>query len=183
MDTTQLIKAAQKGDALAFEQLLSDHYDTLYRFALKWSGNREDAEDITQLACIKLARGIQQFRFESAFSSWLYRLVINCAKDWQKSERRHFADEREFDDQKIVDSLPNATSTSVVGESLVYLRQVLTWVEELGEDFKETLLLVFAEGLSHREAATILNVKESTVSWRIHNIRQKLVTKEEASHA
>src|SRR5690606_33827325 len=155
------------GDGAAFEALLNGHYDLLFRFAYKWCGNRADAEDIAQQACIKLARALGQFRFESAFSSWLYRLVINCAKDWHKSESRHPRD-HECVVVEETGTQPDAH------ERNIYLSQVLTALEDMGEGFKETALLVHAEGLTHAEAAHILSVKESTISWRIHEIRKQL---------
>lgn len=164
-DDHQLIRAAQRGDSDAFAQLLAHCYDQLFRFAYRWCGNRTDAEDVTQLACIKLAHSIAQFRFEAAFSSWLYRLVINCAKDWQRSQGRH-----RHDDLEQVELDSPATSA----ETGIYLRQVLQWLDSLAEGFKETALLVHAEGLTHAEAATILQVKEATVSWRLHEIRKQL---------
>ncbi|WP_086929476.1 RNA polymerase sigma factor [Agarilytica rhodophyticola] len=169
MDESTLIKAAQAGDRSAFEQLLESRYDSIYRFAIKWSGNPTDAEDIAQQACVKLAGGIKQFNFESSFSTWLYRLVINCAKDWQRQQRKHSENE-ELDIQLAA----NDSGTQDKSDVPIYLRQVLQWVEQLGEEFKETLVLVFGEGLSHGEAAAVLEVKESTISWRIHNVRKKL---------
>lgn len=175
MDTTideQLIKRAQAGDEYAFEQLITQSYDLIYRYALHWSGHRTDAEDIAQLASIKLARNIQQFRFESAFSSWLYRLVINCANDWHRQNHRH---------KNSSEALGlNRDDTEAIGlhvnhdESVIFLQQVLRLLESLGEGFKETVILVHGEGLNHREAAEILNLKESTVSWRLHQIRKHL---------
>lgn len=164
-DEAPLITAAQNGDATAFESLLGHYYDLIFRFAFRWSGNRSDAEDITQNACMKLARNINQFRFESAFSSWLYRLVINCAKDWYKSQGRHRSES--------LDSLPENTCEDAV-EISIYLRQVLIQLDTLADGFKETALLVHAEGLSHAQAAVILDIKESTVSWRLHEIRKYL---------
>lgn len=166
-DREALIRAAQTGDGIAFEQLLDASYDTIFRFAYRWCGNRSDAEDVTQNACIKLAQSIGQFRFESAFSSWLYRLVINCAKDWFKSQNRH--PQNPLND---LDEEPGHCDQAA--EISVYLRQVLQQLETLAEGFKETALLVHGEGLSHAEAALILNVKESTVSWRLHEIRKHL---------
>jgi len=166
MDDSALIRLAQAGDAAAFETLLTHYYDTIFRFAYKWCGSRADAEDITQQACIKLARSLGQFRFESAFSSWLYRLVINCAKDWFKSEQRH-----EGDDSSLASE---ATSGEQDAETTIYLRQVLKLLGQMAEGFKETALLVYAEGMTHAEAAIILAVKESTVSWRLHEIRKQL---------
>jgi RNA polymerase sigma-70 factor (ECF subfamily) len=159
-----LIKRAQQGDRQAMETLLEAHYDTLYRFAYKWCGERADAQDVTQLACIKLARSIGQFRFESAFSSWLYRLVVNCARDWSRSQLRH----RSTADAVDIDGQPGSDDP----EERVHHWQLLKALEALPDGIKETLLLVHAEGLTHREAAEVLAVKESTVSWRLHEFRK-----------
>ncbi len=173
MDESELIRRAQAGNADAFESLLEARYDTLYRFAFKWCGNKADAEDVAQQACIKLARSITQFRFESKFSSWLYRLVINCAKDWQKSQSRHESVRHEFveDGDEI---LENYSAVDNAAENLIYLRQILHMLGSMSEGFKETALLVHAEGLSHAEAAEVLGVKESTISWRLHEMRKQL---------
>ena len=165
-DEQHLIQAAQRGDNQAFSNLLESCYDRLFRFAYRWCGNRADAEDVTQLACIKLAQSINQFRFEAAFSSWLYRLVINCAKDWQRSQGRHQHDD--------LDRVAAEVRHDKAAETGIYLRQVLEWLDSLADGFKETALLVHAEGLTHAEAAAILQVKESTVSWRLHEIRKQL---------
>ncbi|UTA47675.1 RNA polymerase sigma factor [Simiduia sp. 21SJ11W-1] len=165
-----LIEAAQAGDRQAFARLVDTEYAVIYRFALKWCGVVEDAEDIAQQACIKLAASLGQFRFESAFHTWLYRLVINCAKDWQQSQRRHESN-RVSDPQ---DTLINARPAPGTVETSVFLQAVLAWVAGLGEGFKEAVLLVLGEGLTHQEAARILDVKESTVSWRIHEVRKRI---------
>lgn len=176
-----LIKEAQNGNAAAFAQLLEWVYDIIFRFAFKWAGNRMDAEDITQTACLKLAKVIGQFRFESAFTSWLYRLVINCANDWQRKERRHPNDNpptTQGDDTHPYTSKSSGKdvekSTENSTEASTELARVIAHVNTMGKDYKETLLLVYAEGQSHAEAAHILGVKESTISWRLHDIRKRL---------
>jgi RNA polymerase sigma-70 factor (ECF subfamily) len=158
----ETIRRAQRGDRDAFSRLVEDHYASMFRFACRYCADRQDAEDVTQQACIKLARAIGQFRFESAFSTWLYRLVINCARDWHKSQRAGLREEL------------NDVPTGDPVESAVLLRQVIGLVEQMGEGFRESLVLVIAEGLTHAEAAAILEVKESTVSWRLHEIRKRL---------
>ncbi|MEE9355813.1 MAG: RNA polymerase sigma factor [Methylococcaceae bacterium] len=85
-DDLTLASAAGLGDRKAFECLVSRHYATMYKIAFKWCGNQADAQDITQNACLKLARSIASFRGEAAFTTWLYRLVINTAKDWQRQQ-------------------------------------------------------------------------------------------------
>ncbi len=166
-DDEALIRAAQAGDAHAFEQLLEQHYDTVYRFAYKWCGDRADAEDVTQQVCLKLARALASYRFESAFTSWLYRVVINCARDWARSEGRHVTSDLE--DESGVE--PRNDGNPV--EHMAYLWQLLHKLDALPEGLKETLLLVHGEGLSHGEAARVLDVKDSTVSWRLHEFRKR----------
>ncbi len=165
-----LIRAAQAGDADAFEALLEAHYDTLYRFAYKWSGHPADAEDITQQACIKLAGALSSYRFESAFTTWLYRVVVNCAKDWARAQGRHVGEELEPALERIAEQ---GAGESVDVEQHVFLRQMLERLQDLPEGIRETLLLVHAEGLTHGEAAAVLEVKESTVSWRLHEFRKR----------
>ena len=173
MEEQELIRRAQAGDATAFGELLDLYYDTIFRFAWKWCRDRVNAEDIAQLACIKLASSLAQYRFQAAFSSWLYRLVISCAQDWQRSQARHDHDE-----------MPEVEHTGELSpaEDRIYLTQLLEQLGGLGEGMKETALLVHAEGMSHAEAGVVLGVSESTISWRLHTIR-KHMSKSEARPA
>ncbi len=163
--TSETIKRAQGGDARAFEVLVEAHYEVMFKMAFKWCGNKGDAEDITQEACIKLARGLHTFRHDCAFTSWLYRLVINAAKDWYKAQNRH---------PQHGDAGMDLVASDENTEGQLYAKQVWAGVYALPDGEKEALLLVMAEGLSHKEAADILNIKESTVSGRIHEARKKL---------
>ena len=169
MDDEALIRRAQRGDSTSFAELLDLHYDTIHRFAWKWCGHAANAEDIAQLACIKLANSLAQYRFQAAFTSWLYRLVISCAQDWQRSQQRH-------DHDDVYEDVPVATANPA--EESIYLMQLLTQLDTLGEGMKETALLVHGEGLSHAEAGAVLGVSESTISWRLHIIRKHMSRQE-----
>jgi RNA polymerase sigma-70 factor (ECF subfamily) len=161
-EDTELIKKAQAGDRSAFEALLREHYDVMFRMAFKWCGNRADAEDITQNACLKLARSIGGFRFESAFTSWLYRLVVNAAMDWKKANKTH---------GEIPETMPGGSADA---EQDMQTKEGLALVLALPEKEKTALLLVFGEGMTHAEAAFVMECKESTVSWYIHEARKRL---------
>ncbi len=162
---TGLIQRAQRGDAASFSELLDLHYDMIYRVAWKWCGHRTNAEDIAQQSCLKLAGSLAQFRFQAAFRSWLYQLVISCAHDWQRAQARHEHDTLPEDEP---------TADAARTEDYIYLTQLLEQLDELGEGMKATALLVHAEGLTHAEAGEILGVSESTISWRIHAIRKHM---------
>jgi RNA polymerase sigma-70 factor (ECF subfamily) len=138
---------------------------------MKYTAHRQDAEDIAQQACIKLATAIGTYRFKAAFSSWLYRLVLNCAHDWHRQQSRHVGGELPEDGGEGAEDHG--------GESQIYLQQVLSRVDAMGEGLRDALVLVVGEGLSHAEAADLLGVKESTISWRLHEVRKRLaLTKE-----
>jgi RNA polymerase sigma-70 factor (ECF subfamily) len=166
MTETELIEKAQQGDRDAFAALVEEWYEPMFRMAYKWCGHRQDAEDIVQNACIKLARSIGSFGFKSSFSSWLYRLVINTGIDLKRARREEPLAE---ESGEIALAAPASS-----GEDQLYAREMLAHVYDLPDSERTALILVIAEGMSHREAAEIMECKESTVSWHIHEARKKL---------
>lgn len=162
----ELIYAAQSGDRAAFSRLLGRHYRFMYKAAWQWCGLKEDAEDIAQEAAIKLARSIGDFRFEAAFTSWLYRLVLNTAKDYRRAKARRHSREQPLFEEEV--------SPAASPEELAAQRDVLKAVTLLPETLRETVWLVCGQGLSHKEAAGMLKCSEGTISWRIHEARKKI---------
>lgn len=162
-DDTMLIQRAVAGDARAFAQLVTKYYDVIFRIAFKWCRNRADAEDIAQDSCLRLARGIKSYKGDAAFVSWLYRLVINAAIDWQRRQGKQIHEGHE-----------DLSGQAADAEAALYARQVLARIDRLPHKEKTALLLVMAEGMSHAEAAIVMEVKESTVSWYIHEARKTL---------
>ncbi len=161
----ELIKRAKRGEAYAFDTLVGEYYMTMYKMAYKYIQNKEAAEDITQNACIKLVRALDTFKHQSAFTSWLYTLVMNTARDWQKSQNRHKSESGEIHIH---------ADTSASNEDVHYAQQVMEQIEKLPKGEREALILVTIEGMSHAVAAEMLKCSEGTVSWRIHEARKKL---------
>jgi len=166
MSDHALVELSQSGDKAAFEMLLNQHYEGIFRIAYRWCNDPHNAQDITQQACLKLSQSIHQFQFKSSFTSWLYRLVINCAKDFYKSPSQH--NTREHTDKEH-----DSVSDDRTNQRL-YAQQILHYISELQEDLKEALILVHVQGLSHAKTAKKLGVKESTISWRVHEARKNL---------
>ena len=169
MTDETLIKQCQNGDKAAFEALLSRYYDTIYRFAYHWCQDQTNAQDITQLVCMKLAKAITQFNFQSSFSTWLYPIVINSAKDFYKSPSQHNVREEQHEQLETA-----ANQTEDINTRRIYAQQILEHINTLQDDLKETLILIYGSGLNHKQAAKELNVKESTISWRVHEARKIL---------
>ena len=171
MDTyndIELIKLSVDGDTEAFAHLVKRHYMTVYKVSYKWCGIREDAEDIAQEVFIKLAQKLKTFRQKSSFKTWLYRITVNTAKDFH---RKHTA-KHTYETACAFEQGPS-NPAPLRDEHLDAIR-LYKALNKLPEKQKSVILLVFSEGLNHREAAQVLNCSETTVSWRIFQARKKL---------
>ncbi len=164
----ELVRLAREGDGFALECLFERHYPTAYRVAYRWCGSRQDAEDVAQETFIKVVRGLRTYRENSSFTTWLYRIVVNTAMDLH---RRSNARSRLAEDVGL-QGKPEATAAADPPDRDA--ERAWSAVGALPEKQRTALLLVFGEGLSHREAAAVLGCPEVTVSWRIHQARKKL---------
>jgi RNA polymerase sigma-70 factor (ECF subfamily) len=169
----ELVRLARTGDASALERLFERHYRTAYRMAWRWCGSRQDAEDAAQEAFIKVVRGLPSFREGSSFTTWLYRIVVNAAMD---QHRRSAARARLAEEAARHGPRDGTAGTSAAATAVCDCDSERAWeaIDALPEKQRAALLLVFGEGLSHREAAAILGCPEVSVSWRIHQARRKL---------
>ena len=160
----ELINLALSGNRAAFDTLIERYYDMMYCLAYKWCGSKEDAEDITHNAFIKVATHLPKFKQDSSFKTWLYRVVVNTANDWHRKKKRRYLFLKTIDSEQIIHTPQDDLKT----------QELLRLINKLPEGERDAILLVSAIGLSHKEASEILGCKESTVSWRIHEARKKL---------
>ncbi|WIY54530.1 RNA polymerase sigma factor [Devosia sp. YIM 151766] len=165
--TQALVARARQGDAEAFAALIESHYDAIYRTAWRWCGHRDDAEDIAQEVCVKIGRAIARFDGRSAFSSWIYRITLNAVRDWQRAGARR---------GRNVDAYAEISPTEQQAEqeAVIANRQLWEAVRSLPEKQRDAVLLVYAEELSHAEAAGIMGIREATVSFHVHQARKTL---------
>ncbi len=164
---TQLVDLSLDGNERAFEALVERHYRSAYGLSYKWCRIKEDAEEITQEVFVKLTRKLKTFNRKSSFKTWLYRIVINTAKDYSRKNaaRRSYESEFANDQTGKNDDTPLET---------LQTREIYNAVDRLPAKQKAALMLVMTEGMSHKEAAAVLQCSETTVSWRIHQARKKL---------
>ncbi|MEA1937753.1 MAG: RNA polymerase sigma factor [Pseudomonadota bacterium] len=167
-DITTLALCAGSGDSDAFARLIEQVYDRIYRIAFRWCGNRDEAQDLTQDVCIKLARTLSSYRGEAAFTTWLYRLVLNAARDRGRARGRLAAREAPLD----AADCQNASTRPADSATTLDVRRA---VARLPEKLRGAVVLVLMEGLTHAEAGRILGCREGTVSWRISIARKRLM--------
>ncbi len=169
MTTTDnaMIEKAKRGDRAAFRQLLEEHYDMMYRVAYRFTGQKHDAEDIAQAVCEGLVHKLVAFRGDSLFSSWLYRIVINACHDAYKKKSTHRKLEYAYTE---LEASSHAESEET-GKQVAWLYRAIAVLEP---SLKETALLVLTEEVSHAEAGKILGCAESTISWRMAEVKKNL---------
>lgn len=162
-----LVARAIGGDRNAFSELVERHYDFIFRTAAKWLGRRQDAEDIAQDVCVKLATAIRSFDGRSAFTSWLYRVTLNAVRDSQRASTR-----RGRHHDRLAEVHPDSDPGDQ--EDATTMGELWTAVRSLPNQQRDAVLLVYSEDKSHAEAGAIMGCKEATVSWHIHEAKKTL---------
>lgn len=163
-----LVGRARDGDSMAFGALVERHYDFVHRIAYRWSGNAADAEDVAQDVCARLGKAIRSYRGGSAFTTWLYALTLNAVRDMRRRDSREAAKAQAYGRELAVeDGAPSASPDDQAEELWAAVRR-------LPDKQRDAVLLVYAEGLSHADAADAMGCAEATVSWHIHEAKKRL---------
>ena len=178
IDDRTLVERCQAGDLTAFEPLVEKYRQRVWRLAYNVLRDREDAWDVAQEAFIRAYQALPGFRGQSAFYTWLFRIVMNVAADKarQRAARgRAFGTERvpeEDWDRAMADTSTMAPDDAAARtEDRARIQRAL---EALPEHHRTIIMLSDLEGLSYREIAEVLNIPMGTVMSRLHNARKRL---------
>jgi len=178
-DIRSAVERARRGDRQAFGLLVRHYQQRVYRTAFRMLGNHQDADDVSQEAFVRAYRGLSTFDGRSSFFTWIYRIVVNLAINQLQRRKRHpqvLFDADALDRVALSPELEQRAASDPQ-KRLEFKRLVAdigAALDELSETLRATVVLVIFEGLSHREAAEILECPEGTVAWRVHEARRKL---------
>lgn len=166
-DLEGLVIRAQRGDQQAFSRLIASQYHFIFRVAFRVLGHKSDAEDVAQTVCLRLATSLSSFDRRASFTSWLYRVTMNIARDFLRSQMRR---------KKLVDGAAALASEHVDAEQDAQrpVEDIWNAVRSLPEKQRDAVILVHGEELSQEEAARIMSCKKVTVAWHLHNARKAL---------
>ncbi|MDA8349374.1 MAG: RNA polymerase sigma factor RpoE [Pseudomonadota bacterium] len=174
-----LVRRVQRGDKGAFDALVLKYQHKLVKLVTRYVRNPAEAEDIAQEAFIKAYRALPQFRGDSAFYTWLYRIAINTAKNAVVSRDRSPVD-YDFDRDSIDESydMQGRLKDSETPEGLVLtdeIRQTVNAaIEQLPEDLRTAIVLRELEGLSYEQIAASMGCPVGTVRSRIFRAREAI---------
>jgi RNA polymerase sigma-70 factor (ECF subfamily) len=175
----QLVERAQKGDKRAFELLVLKYQRKLGRLLSRLVRDPGEVEDVTQEAFIKAYRALPNFRGDSAFYTWLYRIAINTAKNYLVALGRRAPTTTEYDNEEA-ESFEDAEALrdSATPEGELLGKEIAATVnkamEALPEDLRTAITLREIEGLSYEEIATVMNCPIGTVRSRIFRAREAI---------
>ncbi len=172
-----IVKRVQQGDKEAYNILVLRYQHKVCDIAFKYVNNYVDANDVAQEAFIRAYRAIHNFRGESAFFTWLYRIVINTAKSFLEQNQKHRysvdIDAPDFDSQQDVRGLlvTHESPDSLI-ESEELQQVIMQAMNELPTDLKRAIVLREVDGLSYEDIAAVMDSPIGTVRSRIFRARQ-----------
>ena len=178
----ELVLRAQRGDKRAFGLLVDKYQRKLARLLSRMIRDQSEIEDVVQESFIKAYRALPNFRGDSAFYTWLYRIGINTAKNYLVSVGRRptVSTDIEIEDAENFDS-GDELRTTETPESTMMTKQIAQTVndtvESLPEELRTAITLREIEGLSYEEIATIMGCPIGTVRSRIFRARETIALK------
>ena len=181
-DDFEIVQRVQAGDKLAFNLLVSKYHRRVARLLTRMVRNQEDIEDIVQESFIKAYRAIGNFRGDSAFYTWIYRIAINTAKNLLVTQGRRPAPLKESNEGDSETFEDNAALSNIdTPESLYQTKQIGEAVNEamaaLPEELRSAIVMREIDGLSYEEIAAAMDCPIGTVRSRIFRARESIATK------
>lgn len=177
-----LVERVRRGDRHAFDLLVIKYQRKIMRLLSRMIHDPADVEDVAQEAFVKAYRALAQFRGDSAFYTWLYRIAINTARNWQAASFRRPVtvsvlenDEGETFDQ--IDSLSDSSTPESVMASRQIAQTVNEAIEALPEDLKTAIVLREIEGMSYEDIASTMQCPIGTVRSRIFRAREAIAAR------
>jgi RNA polymerase sigma-70 factor (ECF subfamily) len=175
----ELVARVQRGDKRAFDLLVLKYQRKIMRLLSRMIRDPGDVEDVAQEAFIKAYRALPAFRGESAFYTWLYRIAINTARNWQVTSNRRPStpNSLEAEEGETFSQIDNLTDISTP-ESVLASRQIVatvnTAINALPEDLRTAIVLREIEGMSYEDIAQSMGCPIGTVRSRIFRAREAI---------
>ncbi len=173
----ELVQRCHAGDVTKFEELVARYHQKVYMVVLGLLRNREDALDVAQEAFFRAYRKLKSFQGGSSFYTWLYRIAVNIAIDYQRRQKRNPLDFRESMDGVLEEQNEVARDPFSDVHDREIREKLIEAVNNLTPEHKAVIVLRTVEGLSYKDIGEILGCSEGTVMSRLHYARKKLQEK------
>ena len=167
----RVIEACQQGDRAAFQLLFETYKDKVFSIAVySTGGDQAVADDVTQQIFLKLFTAIKQFRGDSEFTTWLYRMVVNACLDERRRSRRWLPWGETVTMRSPGDKKPQEKQYA----RLEVAEAVQAAIRDLKPKFRLPILLKYIEGFSYEDIATVMGCSKGTVASRLNRGHSQL---------
>ena len=174
MDDRELVKKAQAGNQVAFGALVEKYRMKMFNLAYSLTRNREAADDLAQDVFIKAYLALNSFKFQSAFSTWLYRIAVNASKDFLRKETRVWKIPLEDSPPGTLMQEDTTPQIDEAREKETQKQMVHKALESLPEKYQVILSLRDIQGFPYNEISQMLEISPGTVDSRLHRARKML---------
>lgn len=154
-----------------FENWLAEHKALLFKVVRAYAFTPADSNDLFQEIAVQVWRSVPNFREESAVTTWLYRISLNTALKWTRTEKKHHEGHTPVDAPGIV----LESKEKAVDERLEWLYEQIAQLDEI----ERSLTLLMLDGFSYKEMSEILGISESHVGVKIHRVKKHLILQSE----
>jgi RNA polymerase sigma-70 factor (ECF subfamily) len=179
-DDVALVKASQRGDTVAFEQLVRRHADKIYARAFSMVRNEEEATDLAQETWVKGWQRLKQFHGDASFVTWMTRITINLCLDHLRKQKRQRAESIEHLDEEfggVERQMPVVTVNPTERLERAELRaRIDRALGQLTDAHRTVLILHEFEGLEYKEIATRMKCSIGTVMSRLFYARRRMAS-------
>jgi RNA polymerase sigma-70 factor (ECF subfamily) len=177
-EDAQVVGQILAGDRDAYRLLVERHSRNIFRVAFRVLTNEQDAEEVVQETFLRAYRNLGKFEQRSVFSTWLYRIAMNCALDMKKKAKRTqntliIAEEPEPESGEVQVESPAASQDRLLYSDRVK-KEILQAMEELSDVERSAFTLRHFEGLSIEEIADVLGIQQNAAKNRIFRAVKKM---------
>jgi RNA polymerase sigma-70 factor (ECF subfamily) len=168
----QIVERVRAGDTSEFAELVLRYQDTVYGMARRFVESSADAEDIAQEAFLRVHRGLEGFKGDARFSTWLYRITWNLCADWIRRHRKPGRASVGLDDTADIEDRRTDIEEGLLDEE--QRRSVRQALSALDEKYRSVITLLYYQKLSYEQIAEVLDVPLKTVETRLYRARKLL---------
>lgn len=174
-----IVQQVQEGRIESFEILVERYQKQVYNIAYRYTGNRDDAYDLSQETFLKAYKGIKNFRQDSSFKTWIYHITANVCRDHLRKDSKVYKisidepihSEHGDMEKQLMDSSRGPDEVYESKELSEFIQDI---IDDLQQEYKEVIILREVQQLSYEEIAEVLNCSIGTVKSRLNRARKIL---------
>lgn len=165
MTDEEIIKKIRQGDVEAYSHIIEKYKNSVFGLIYKYTNDYTETQDIAQEVFIKVYKRLDNFKFQSKLSTWIYRIATNSCIDWDR-KTKHYA--FPIDQLVIMDNGIQPEAHMILEEQRAYVRSI---VNSMPEKYKLLIAMYHFHNLKYKEISDILEIPEKTVETRLYRAR------------